>query len=113
MTPLDRLKARLPSNMNVSDNVLQDALDSAKAAIMSARYPTTPWPTDDEGEPVMDVRYSDLQVRIAVELTERRGGSTQTSHGENSIDRSWENAGISRSLLSEVTPIVSVHSRGD
>ena len=103
MTQVDRLKLRLPASMGLSDSVLEDCLESAKSAIMTARYPTSEWPDK------LEARYMDLQIRIATELLERQGGSTQTGHSENGINRTWENAGVSKSLLAEVTPLVSVH----
>ena len=111
MTQIERLKLKLPANMDLSDDVLGDCLESAKNVILTARLPSGDWPIDDEGNAVLEIRYLDLQVRIAVELAERQGGSTQTGHSENGMNRTWESAGISKSLLSEVTPFVAVCRR--
>ena len=45
-----------------------------------------------------------------VELYSKMGAEGQTSHAENTIARSYESAGISPSLLAEITPKVEVIS---
>lgn len=79
--------------------ILEDCLESAKAAIMARRHPYGDWPED------LDSRYRDLQFRIALEIYSKDGADGETAHSENGISRSYENAGISESLLSEVVPL--------
>ena len=100
MTQLERLKLRIPENDNELE--LVDVLDSAKAIILSRRYPFGEQPD------VLEKRYEDLQVRIAVELYNKRGVEGQTSHSENGVSRSYSSASVSEELLREITPKAGV-----
>jgi hypothetical protein len=100
MTPLERLKLRIPENDNELE--LVDVLDSAKAIILSRRYPFGDHPDE------IEKRYEDLQVRIAVELYNKRGVEGQTSHSENGVSRSYASASVSEDLLREITPKAGV-----
>jgi hypothetical protein len=100
MTPLERMKLRIPENDNEVE--LVDVLDSAKAIILSRRYPFGEQPD------VLEKRYEDLQVRIAVELYNKRGVEGQTSHSENGVSRSYSSASVSEELLREITPKAGV-----
>lgn len=99
MDNLERMKLRTGES-NIA--VLQDCLDSARAAIMARRYPYGDWPEE------LESRYLDLQYRIAIDLYNKTGAEGQTGHTENSISRTWESSWISESLLQEVTPVVKV-----
>lgn len=96
MTQLERLKIRITESKN--DLELEDLLESAKALILSRRFPFGDQP--EEIEP----RYKDLQIRIAVELYNRQGIEGQTAHSENGISRSFSGAVVSEELLREITP---------
>ena len=100
MTQLERLKIRITEN--VTDGELEDILESAKAVILSRRFPFGDWP--EEIEP----RYKDLQIRIAVEMFAKRGAEGETAHSENGISRSYASANVSEDLLKEITPKVGV-----
>jgi hypothetical protein len=100
MTPLERLKLRIPENDNELE--LVDVLDSAKAVILSRRYPFGEQPTE------IEKKYEDLQVRIAIELYNKRGVEGQTSHSENGVSRSYASASVSEELLREITPKAGV-----
>ena len=107
MSQLEILKRRIPEETN--DDLLADMLESAKAVILSRRYPVSPIPVDTNGIPVLEMRFNDLQIRIAVELYSKRGADGQLTHNENGINRSYENgSGVSDSLLREITPKVGV-----
>jgi len=84
-----------------------DLLESAKYAILSRRYPFDDFPMNDTGTPILENRYLDLQVRIAVHLYNKMGAEGQIAHSENGISRSWESGDIPESLLNQVTPLVS------
>ena len=101
MTQLDILKLRLPdySELNLSDAVLQSYLDSAKAVILTRRFPLSDLPDE------IEARYMDLQIRMAVEAISRIGTEGQLAHSENGISRSFEAGAFSPSLLAEITPI--------
>ena len=100
MTQLERLKIRIPENEN--DNELEDFLESAKSVILSRRFPFGEQPTE------LEQRYLDLQIRIAVEMYNKRGVEGQTSHSENGVSRSYSSASVSEELLREITPKVGV-----
>jgi hypothetical protein len=100
MTQLERLKIRIPEEVN--DVELEDILESAKAVILSRRFPFGEQPTE------LEPKYMDLQIRIAVEMYNKRGVEGQTSHSENGVSRSYSSANISEELLREITPKVGV-----
>ena len=96
MTQLERLKLRLTEN--TSDEELEDLLESAKAVILSRRFPFGEVPDEIEN------RYKDLQIRIAVEMFSKIGAEGQISHSENGISRTFASASVSEDLLREITP---------
>ena len=100
MTQLERLKIRITEN--VTDEELEDILESAKAVILSRRFPFCDWPED------VEPRYKDLQIRIAVEMFAKRGAEGETAHSENGISRSYASANVSEDLLKEITPKAGV-----
>ena len=100
MTQLERLKIRIPES--VIDAELEDLLESAKAVILSRRFPFGEYPTDIED------RYKDLQIRISVEMYNKRGAEGETAHSENGVSRSYSSASVSEELLREVTPKAGV-----
>ena len=100
MTQLERLKIRITEKTN--DMELEDILESAKAVILSRRFPFGQPPTE------LEERYKDLQIRIAVEMFNKRGAEGETAHSENGISRSYSSAGVSEELLREITPKAGV-----
>lgn len=114
MTQLERLKRRIPEEPD--DGVLEDALESAKNIILSRRFPYGDWPTQTveneygllEETTVLEPRYRDLQIRVAVDLYNKRGAEGEISHSENGISRSYESSWVSQELLNEVVPMVGV-----
>lgn len=100
MTQLERLKIRITEN--VSDVELEDILESAKAVILSRRFPFGDYPED------IEPRYKDLQIRIAVEMFSKRGAEGEISHSENGISRTYASANVSEDLLREIVPKVGV-----
>ena len=100
MTQLERLKIRITETTN--DRELEDILESAKAVILARRFPFGDWP--EELEP----KYKDLQIRIAVEMFNKRGAEGETAHSENGVSRSYASANVSEDLLREITPKAGV-----
>jgi hypothetical protein len=100
MTQLERLKIRIKEN--ASDAELEDLLESAKAVILSRRFPFGEQPAEIED------KYKDLQIRIAVEMYNKQGAEGETSHSENGISRSYSSASVSEELLREITPKAGV-----
>ena len=100
MTQLERLKIRITEKVN--DVELEDILESAKSVILSRRFPF--------GEPPAEIedRYKDLQIRIAVEMFNKRGAEGETAHSENGVSRSYASASVSEDLLKEITPKAGV-----
>ena len=100
MTQIERLKIRITENVN--DIELEDILESAKAVILSRRFPFGEQPTEIED------KYKDLQIRIAVEMFNKRGAEGETAHSENGVSRSYASANVSEDLLKEITPKAGV-----
>ena len=100
MTQLERLKIRITEKVN--DSELEDILESAKAVILSRRFPFGEQPEEIEN------KYKDLQIRIAVEMFNKRGAEGETAHSENGISRSYASANVSEDLLKEITPKAGV-----
>ena len=100
MTQLERLKIRITETTN--DRELEDILESAKAVILSRRFPFGESPLEIED------RYKDLQIRIAVEMFNKKGAEGETAHSENGISRSYSGASVSEELLREITPKAGV-----
>ena len=100
MTQLERLKIRITEKVN--DSELEDILESAKAVILSRRFPF------GEQSAEIEDRYKDLQIRIAVEMFNKRGAEGETAHSENGVSRTYSSASVSEELLREVTPKAGV-----
>ena len=100
MTQLERIKIRITEK--VDDVELEDILESAKAVILSRRFPFGEQPTE------IEERYKDLQIRIAVEMFNKRGAEGETAHSENGVSRSYSSASVSEELLREITPKAGV-----
>lgn len=100
MSQLERLKIRIPENN--SDAELEELLESAKAVILSRRFPFGEQPDEIEN------RYKDLQIRIAVEMYNKQGAEGETSHSENGVSRTYSSASVSEELLREITPKAGV-----
>lgn len=87
---------------NWSDNVLISYLKIAGEKIINRAYPY------DETVTEVPRRYGVLQCEIAQYLLNKRGAEGQTAHLENGISRTYENADVPESLMSEVIPYVEV-----
>lgn len=96
MTQLERLKLKIPEESN--DNLLDDFLESAKAIIMTNRYPFEDFPEE------LESRFLDLQARIAVDLYNKLGAEGEISHSENGVSRSYASSSVSPDLLKEIIP---------
>lgn len=85
-----------------SDEVLLTYLTIAGRKIIDKAYPY-----DDTVE-LVPRRYEILQCEIAAYLLNKRGAEGETSHSENGISRSYENADVPKSMLDVITPFVGV-----
>ena len=77
-----------------SDEVLSTYLTLAGGKILAKAFPFNPENTE------VPVQYSYLQVEI--------GAEGQTSHSENGISRTYENADVPSSMLRRVVPFCGV-----
>lgn len=94
MAQIELLK-KLLGNPQESDEVLQFYLDNASDIICDLRNST-----------IVESRYSTVQIKIAIELYNKRGAEGETSHSENGIARVYSSADISKELLNQITPMV-------
>ena len=94
MTQLELLKELL-GNPTVSDALLRFYLDNASDIICDIRNSDS-----------VESKYSKTQIKIAIEMFNKRGAEGEVSHSENGISRSYEKADISPSLLMSITPMV-------
>lgn len=99
MTQTEKLRSRLPE---ASDAEIAELIDSTTSIINSRRYPFGEMPAE------IEARYLDLQLRIAVELFNKRGAEGQTAHSENGVSRSYSAAWVSPELLEEIVPKAEV-----
>ena len=86
------------------DTATQDLLllliKQAEGIVLNRRYPF--------GIPdgaTVPVQYEYTQIRIAVELFTKLGAEGQVAHKENGIERTFESADVSPSLLKGITPL--------
>ena len=89
-------------NENWSDDVLRSYLKLAGQKIINRAYPY------DDTVTEVPRRYGVLQCDIAKYLLNKRGADGETSHSENGISRTYENADVPESLMSEVITNVGV-----
>lgn len=94
MAQLNILKSLL-DNPDVDDSILEFYLALASDVICDLRN------TD-----IVESKFLNIQLQIAIELFNKRGAEGQTSHSENGISRGYEVANISPSLLARITPVV-------
>lgn len=93
---LAALKAMVGSSD--TDEVLSTYLKIAGRKIIAKAYPY------DQTVTEVPVQYDFLQCEIAAYLLNKRGAEGQTSHSENGISRTYENADIPSSMLKVITP---------
>ena len=80
--------------------LLSILLEQSEGIVLNRRYPFGP----PEGATV-PVKYEHIQLQIAVELYSKMGAEGQTAHNENGINRTFESADVSHSLLRRIIPI--------
>ena len=82
------------------EDILSAYLDMAATAIVNRVYPFEP---DNKEVPE---KYKNKQLEIAAYLLNKRGAEGEIVHNENGINRSYESASVSPSLLRDVVPFV-------
>ena len=83
-----------------STDLLQYLLDQAEGIVLNRRYPFGP----PEGA-MVPAAYEHIQLQIAVELFAKMGAEGQTAHKENGVDRTFEAADVSPSILRRIVPV--------
>ena len=103
MTDLEKISRLevLISPDTADTDLLGILLEQAEGIVLSRRYPFGP---PDEAT-VPDI-YEHIQLQIAVELFSKMGAEGQTAHNENGVNRSYEAADVSPSLLKRIVPVV-------
>jgi hypothetical protein len=108
MTNAEKLTmVRVMGNVSNDDPDWSDDILLTYLAIAGRKIIDRAYPYDDTVEDVPR-RYELLQCEIAVYLLNKRGAEGETSHSENGISRSYENADIPESLLSVISPFCGV-----
>lgn len=85
-----------------SDDILKSYLVIAGQKIINRAYPY------DDTVTEVPRRYGVLQCDIANYLLNKRGADGEVSHNENGISRTYENADVPESMLSDVIPYCGV-----
>lgn len=107
MADLSVLKALvgIDENDTSQDAVLNVYFDIATEKVLNRLYPFT---RERSEATVVPSRYRLITYEIAAYLWNKRGAEGETAHNENGINRSYESADVPYSLLSHITPYVSV-----
>ena len=92
--------AVLISPDTATDELLSILVEQSEGIVLNRRYPFGA----PEGATV-PAQYEHIQLQIAVELFSKMGSEGQTAHAENGINRSYESADVSPSLLRRIVPI--------
>ncbi len=82
-----------------SETLLESLIDISEGIVLNKHYPFGP----PDGATVPR-QYEHIQLQIAVELFSKMGAEGQTAHNENGINRTYEAADVSPSLLKRIVP---------
>lgn len=93
--------ASLISPDTADAGLLSTYITLSEGVVLNRRYPCGV----PEGATVPS-QYEHIQLQIALELFSKRGAEGQTEHAENGINRKYESADISTTLLKRITPLV-------
>lgn len=93
MSQLSKLKEL--TNAEESDTILQFYIDCAGDIICDIR-----------NSDIVETKYLNTQIMMAIELYNKRGAEGQTGHSEFGISRTYTASDISPNLLAMVIPIV-------
>ena len=102
MTDSEKIKMVATMTGETDEKVLATYLSLAGEKICRRAYPFDPDNT------IVPRQYAGLQVEIAVYLLNKRGGEGEIRHGENGVDRSYENGDVPDSLMRQIVPVASV-----
>ena len=97
-----RVMVGQPNEGDWTDDALISYLTIAGRKILNRAYPF------DDTVTEVPRRYGYLQCEIATYLLNKRGAEGETAHSENGISRTYENADVPDSMLSDVIPFCGV-----
>ena len=102
MTDLEKISRLevLISPDEASTELLALLVEQAGEIVLNRRYPFG-IPEDA----IVPRAYEHIQLQIAVELYAKMGAEGQTAHNENGVNRSYEAADVSPSLLRRIVPV--------
>ena len=106
MTEIDKISMVTAMTGETNEAMVLTYLDIAGSKICHKAYPFA------ETEMNVPPKYEYTQVEIAVYLLNKRGAEGETSHSENGISRTYENADIPASLMREIVPMASTIGGG-
>lgn len=84
-----------------NESTVSAYLGLAGNKICRKAFPFDPTVTD------VPEQYGFTQVEIAVYLLNKRGAEFETSHSENGISRTYEDADVPSSIMRSITPFCS------
>lgn len=98
---LEKMRRKILENSSDTskDEVFKDCLESAKN-----RYLNLVYPFDKDITELPDDRARNWQTDCAIELYNLDGDENLTSYSENGLSESYEKAGLSNGLLSQLPP---------
>ena len=96
---IERL-AVLISPDTASDDLLLYLLEQSEGIVLNRRYPFGV----PEGATLSPL-HEQIQIRVALELFAKMGAEGQTAHNENGVNRTYEAADVSPSLLRQIVPV--------
>lgn len=97
---IERL-AVLISPDTATDDLLLYLLEQSEGIVLNRRYPFGA----PEGATLSPL-HEQIQIRIALELFAKMGAEGQTAHNENGVNRTYEAADVSPSLLRQIVPVI-------
>ena len=80
--------------------LLSILVEQSEGIVLNKRYPF-----GVPNEATVPAQYEHIQLQIAVELYSKMGAEGQTAHNENGINRTFESADVSPSLLRRIIPV--------
>lgn len=98
MTVEERLEILRAMSDETDEGILLAYLNLAGRKIIARAFPY------DQSVAEVPEQYDTLQCEIAAYMLNKRGAEGQTSHSENGISRSYENADVPASMLKVITP---------
>lgn len=100
-----KLRRKFPDVLVYTDDMLTDALDTAKWFIIRERYKTIGVP---EGTMDIEVQYDQLCCDMASEILARWGAEGQATHAENGVSRTWAFGVLAGQFHGQIIPKVGV-----